>query len=160
MQHWQQRLSQPKLQPMNQGTCLPQGLLGSKQLKAASSRSSCCLVLEKPTLCWAVCKHRPPLCSGSVYVAKAELFERRAVALPVANLDAVPVSTVPVQSAGAAMGTRCPQGALVQERRGQALLRQTWQFITIGVTGRLLRSLVQGMLRRHVVLKLPVSMYL
>ncbi|CAL8469264.1 g8805 [Coccomyxa elongata] len=58
---------------------------------------------DKPTLRLAVCdiyEHQPPLCNGGVYVAKAEVFERRAAALPVGALDAVLVSTEPVQPRG------------------------------------------------------------
>lgn len=55
---------------------------------------------EKPTLRLAVCdiyKDQPPLCTGNVYVAKAEVYERRAAALPLADLDAVLVSAEPAQ---------------------------------------------------------------
>lgn len=37
------------------------------------------------------------LCNGGVYVAKAEVFERRAAALLVGAVDAVLVSVEPVQ---------------------------------------------------------------
>ncbi|CAL8464200.1 g3735 [Coccomyxa elongata] len=58
---------------------------------------------DKPTLRLAVCniyEHQPPLCNGGVYVAKAEVFERRAAALPVGAPDAVLVSAEPVQPRG------------------------------------------------------------
>lgn len=58
---------------------------------------------DKPTLRLAVChiyEHQPPLCDGGVYVAKAEVLERRGAALPVGALDAVLVSAEPVQPRG------------------------------------------------------------
>lgn len=55
---------------------------------------------DKPTPVSDIYEHLPPLCNGSVYVAKAEVYERRAAAsqpLSVADVDAVLVRLEQVQ---------------------------------------------------------------
>lgn len=74
---------------------------GNEQLRVARGQHFLLAkVPDKLTLRLAVCgiyEHLPPLCNSSVYVAKAEVFQRRAAALPVGTVDAMLTSTEPVQ---------------------------------------------------------------